>query len=81
MGEDHHIAVELIVRSMAQSLGVERAEEVVETALGMHGMRTRRRVTSTECEALLESISEEGGLVRVAASVAKIKLILGTLKH
>ena len=76
---DQEIAVRLIVRSLAQSLGVDKAEQLIAMAVEANNIGSRTRVSTAECEDLLETISEEGGLVRVAASVAKIKLVLGTL--
>lgn len=69
------VDVGLLIELLAEPLGLDKAETVVHDSLEQLGFFGRKSLDRTDCRRVLELIAEEGGLVAIAARLAKIKLI------
>lgn len=65
------VEVHLIKAHMAGSLGVEKAEAVVNGALLLLALPTQGVLQAEQAEALMVRLSEESGIVGLAARVTK----------
>lgn len=72
---DKEVEVGLLIELLAEPLGLDKAETVVHDSLQQLGFFGRKTLAKNDCRKVLEMIAEEGGLVAIAARLAKIKLI------
>ena len=74
-GSGQEVEVGLLIELLAEPLGLDKAETVVHDSLQQLGFFGRKTLDKSDCRKVLERIAEEGGLVAIAARLAKIKLI------
>jgi hypothetical protein len=70
------IAVRSLIEHLAEALGLEKAEAVLESALYESGLIDREVLSPAECRKVLDQLTTEGGIIAITARVAKIKLLM-----
>ena len=72
------IDLEVVIASLASSLGVEKARALVSETLRTMKIPEGPTIDAGNCTALLEQLAAQQGLVGIAARVTKIMLLLRT---
>jgi len=70
------VELELVIRYLAGSIGVEKARSVVLETLKMLNVPPTPILEASCCASLLEKLAAQQGLIGIAARVTKIKLQL-----